>query len=160
MNQLYFMIALPKTNNSHRVNGKILVEYLHQGELRRIPVSIKKINHDILLEHANTKVRVYTVPALALRPCFPNNEFYPDDCPIGVIETLSAENAIMDTLLQEIGLRIATELRLTGAFIHKTKFGWADGVLEFQGEFQLNRSLKRLLKMEEIEHNEQTKRVA
>jgi len=120
MNKILIEIPTPKSDNC-RAKGKFLVEYQCGSGLRRIPVAWKRYNHDITLEYADSKVKVYRAPAIAM-PCL---KFLKDDDKVCVVETISAENAIIETLLHELGTRIASKLRFADVFTYQTKFGFA-----------------------------------
>ena len=122
-------IPAPKSDNNCRAKGKFLVEYECGGGLRRIPVIWKRYNHDIALEYTDSKVRVYPAPAMAFS-CF---KFLGDDNKVCVVETISAENAIIETLLHELGTRIASKLRFADVFTYQTKFGFAKELYNCDG---------------------------
>jgi hypothetical protein len=127
-NRIRIEIPTSKTDNC-RAKGRFLVEYCYRKGLRRIPVFWKRLNHEVTLEYSSNKIAIYTVPAMAF-PCFETLE---DDGKVCVVETLEAENAIIETLLHELGTRIASKLKFADRFTYKMKFQFVEELYNHDG---------------------------
>jgi hypothetical protein len=87
----------PKQNKSYHIVKQFSVNYKLSQKVSQIIVTIKKNEHNILLENNGTRIRAYYAPKKILGLNFEE---------IGVTETLSAKNELTEVLLHFIGSRM------------------------------------------------------